>query len=68
VTSAVVGVILNLSIVFGLAVFSGTSGINWFGVILAAASFTALYFFKVDVLLVVVAGGLIGLAKYLVLS
>ncbi len=65
VTSAVVGVILNLSIVFGSAVFSGAEGVNWFGIVLAVAAFGALYFLKADVLLVVIAGGLIGLAKYL---
>jgi len=68
VTAAVVGVILNLSIVFGSAVFIETQGVNWFGMILAAAAFIALYFLKADVLLVVIAGGLIGLAKYLVLG
>ena len=68
VTSAVVGVILNLSIVFGSAVFIGAEGINWFGIVLAAAAFVALYFLKADVLLVVIAGGLIGLAKYLLLG
>ena len=65
VTSAVVGVILNLSIVFGSAVFSDAGGINGFGIVLAAAAFVALYFLKSDVLLVVIAGGLIGLGKYL---
>lgn len=65
VTSAVVGVILNLSIVFGSAVFYGSEGLNLFGILLAAVAFAALYFFKVDVLLVVLAGGLIGLGKYL---
>ncbi|MDI1240855.1 MAG: chromate efflux transporter [bacterium] len=68
VTSAVVGVILNLSIVFGSAVFIGTDGINLFGIVLAAAAFIALYFLKADVLLVVIAGGVIGLAKYLLVD
>lgn len=66
VTAAVVGVILNLSISFGSAVLVVDHAINIFGVLLAAAAFTALYFFKVDVLLVVLGGGLIGLAKYLI--
>lgn len=65
VTSAVVGVILNLSIVFGSAVFIGADGINVFGVVLSIAAFAALYFLKADVLIVVLAGGLLGLAKYL---
>lgn len=68
VTSAVVGVILNLSIVFGSAVFIGADGMNWFGITLSAMAFVALYFLKADVLLVIVAGGLIGLARYLLMS
>ena len=68
VTSAVVGVILNLSIIFGSAVFGGTHGINCLGIVAAAAAFVALYVLKADVLLVVIAGGLLGLAKYLALG
>lgn len=68
VTSAVVGVILNLSIVFGSAVFIDGSGINWFGIVLSVAAFAALYFIKADVLLVVIAGGLIGLFRYLLFT
>lgn len=68
VTSAVVGVILSLSIVFGSAVFLGPIGVNLFGIILAAIAFAALYFFKADVLLVVLAGGFIGFGKYLLLG
>ena len=68
VTSAVVGVILNLSIVFGSAVFIGAEGVNWSGILMSAAAFVALYFLKADVLLVVVAGGVIGLAKYLLIG
>ena len=68
VTSAVVGVILNLSIVFGSAVFIGAEGVNLFGIFLAAAAFVALCFLKADVLIVVLAGGLIGLGKYLLVG
>jgi chromate transporter len=66
ITSAVVGVILNLAIVFGIAVIApgGLSGsINWFAVVLGIAAFIALYRFKIDVLWVVLAGGAIGLVK-----
>jgi chromate transporter len=66
ITAAVVGVILNLALVFGGAVVmpDGLGGaINWFAVVLSAATFLALYRFKADVLLVVVVGGLLGLAK-----
>ena len=64
VTAAVVGVILNLALVFGAAViwphgFSGS--INWFAAVMSMLSFIALYKFKVDVLWVVLAGGVVGL-------
>jgi chromate transporter len=68
VTSAVVGVILNLSIVFGSTVFIGSEGTNLFGILLSILAFVALYFFKADVLLIVLAGGLIGLGKYLLVG
>lgn len=65
VTAAVVGVILNLSVVFGSAVLVTEGGVNFAGIVIAAAAFVGLYFFKLDVLLVVAAGGAIGLIKYL---
>ena len=65
VTAAVVGVILNLALTFGATVIFPDLQINLFGAVLAALAFIALYFLKADVLLVVVAGGLCGLAKYL---
>ncbi|HJQ22466.1 MAG TPA: chromate efflux transporter [Blastocatellia bacterium] len=64
VTAAVVGVILNLAVVFGLAVIwpaGWHGGVNWFAAALTVIAFVALYRFKVDVLWVVIAGGLIGL-------
>jgi chromate transporter len=68
ITAAVVGVILNLAIVFGVAVIapSGLSGpINWFAAALTIVSFIVLYRFKIDVLWVVLAGGLVGLIRTL---
>ncbi|HEU4507705.1 MAG TPA: chromate efflux transporter [Pyrinomonadaceae bacterium] len=65
VTAAVVGVILNLAIVFGAAVIwpSGIAqGPNWFSLLMSIGAFVALYRFKADVLWVVLAGGLVGLA------
>ena len=67
-TAAVVGVILNLALVFGAAVIWPRGlggGVNWFAAVLGAAAFVALYRFKVDVLWVVLAGGLLGLARAL---
>jgi chromate transporter len=68
ITAAVVGVILNLALVFGAAVIwpHGLSGgTDWFAVIMSGAAFVALYRFKADVLWVVLVGGLIGLARAL---
>src|SRR5262245_13310126 len=68
ITAAVVGVVLNLALVFGAAVIwphGMAGGTNWFAVITSAAAFVALYRFKADVLWVVLGGGLIGLAMAL---
>jgi len=64
VTAAVVGVILNLALVFGAAViFPNGFGLSldWFAAILSIAAFMALFILKIDVLFVVLVGGLIGL-------
>ena len=68
VTAAVVGVILNLALYFGWTVIFANSEVNVFALILAILSFVALYFLKVDVLLVVILGGLCGLAKYFLIA
>jgi chromate transporter len=63
ITAAVVGVILNLALVFGAAVIwpHGLSGgANLFAAIVSAAAFFALYRLKLDVLWVVLAGGALG--------
>jgi chromate transporter len=68
VTAAVVGVILNLALVFGLAVIwpqGLQGGANWFAAVLSVAAFIALYRLKIDVLWVVLAGGVIGLGRIL---
>lgn len=64
ITAAVVGVVLNLALVFGSTVIrpEGIGGkINGFAVVLGIAAFVALYRLKVGVQWVVLAGGLIGL-------
>lgn len=68
VTAAVVGVILNLALVFGAAVIFPTTTLgnpDWFAAAMSLISFVALYKFKAEVLWVVLAGGLIGLVKTL---
>ena len=68
ITAAVVGVILNLSVVFGLAVLF-PAGWNHapdaFALGLALAAFAALRLAKLDAVWVVLAGGAIGLARAL---
>jgi chromate transporter len=66
VTAAVAGVIFNLAVVFGLTVIYPqglAGGVNRFALVLSAASFAALYKFKIDALWVVLAAGAIGLAR-----
>ena len=63
ITAAVVGVILNLALVFGAAVIwpHGLSGgTNWFAAVMSVAAFVALYRLRLDVLWVVLAGGALG--------
>ncbi|MGI8838158.1 MAG: chromate efflux transporter [Pyrinomonadaceae bacterium] len=70
VTAAVVGVVLNLALVFGAAVIlpQGLAGnVEWFAAAMSVAAFIALYRFKAEVLWVVLAGGLIGLGKTMLL-
>ena len=71
VTAAVVGVVLNLALVFGAAVIwpRGLSGgADWFAAAVSAAAFVALYKFKADVLWVVLAGGAVGLVRKILLA
>ena len=65
ITAAVVGVVLNLALVFGAAVIwprGLAGGTDFFALAVSAAAFLALYRFKADVLWVVLAGGALGLA------
>ena len=69
ITAAVVGVVLNLALVFGTAVIwpqGFASRPDWFAAALSVLAFLALYRFKVDVLWVVLAGGVLGLVWALV--
>jgi len=62
VTAAVVGVILNLALVFGGAVlFPAGRGFDAYAAAAAVAAFVVLQRFRVDVLWVVLGGGLLGL-------
>lgn len=68
ITAAVVGVILNLGVVFGLAVLlpSGWGHVpDWFALALTVAAFVALQFLKLDAVWVVLGGGAVGLLRLL---
>jgi chromate transporter len=71
VTAAVVGVVLNLALVFGAAVIwphGVAGGTRWLAVLMSAAAFALLYRYKMDVLWVVLGGGAIGLAARVLLG
>jgi chromate transporter len=63
VTAAVVGVILNLAIWFALHVIFPKEGIDWFAIGLGLAALLAMLRWKLGVIPVVIAGGLIGLLR-----
>jgi chromate transporter len=68
ITAAVVGVVLNLGFVFGGAVIlpNGVSeAVNWFAALLSVVAFVALFRWHINVLWIVLAGGVIGLARML---
>lgn len=62
VTAAVVGVVLNLAVWFGIHVLFPTGrGLDWFAVVVASVAFIGMLRWKWDVIPVVVGGGLLGL-------
>jgi chromate transporter len=67
ITAAVVGVILNLAIWFGMHVLlPAGAGPDWFGIAICVAAFVAMVRWKVDVLWIVAGGCLLGVARFLV--
>jgi len=67
VTAAVVGVVLNLAVWFGLHVFLPVAGgVDWFAVVVAVAAFAAMQWAKVGIVPIVAGAGLIGLLTGLV--
>jgi chromate transporter len=63
VTAAVVGVVLNLAIWFALHVMFPKEGIDWFAIVLGLAALIAMLRWKLGVIPVVLAGGVIGLLR-----
>ena len=65
VTAAVVGVVLNLAVVFGITVLwprGFDAGIDWIAVAMTIAALVALAALHVNIVWVIVAGGLLGAA------
>ncbi len=63
VTAAVVGVILNLALLFGFAVIYHDQAIDFFALFLSIVSLIVIFRFKIDVMWIVLGGGLFGLVK-----
>jgi chromate transporter len=62
ITAAIVGVILNLAVWFALHVFFPSAGvIDWFAIALCAAAFVTMLRYKIDIIPIVIASGLLGL-------
>jgi chromate transporter len=62
VTAAVVGVVLNLAVWFGLhVIFPNGNTVDWFGIVVGIAAFVAMIKWKVDIIPVVLGAGLLGL-------
>jgi chromate transporter len=68
VTAAVVGVILNLALAFGFAVIYHNNQVNWFAFGLSVVSLFVIFRYKIDVLWIVIGGGIAGLIKVLLFS
>jgi chromate transporter len=68
ITAAVVGVVLNLAVWFGLQVLMPINeGLNWFAVVIGLGSFAAIQWFKLGIIPVITASGIIGLFWYQVI-
>jgi chromate transporter len=62
VTAAVVGVILNLAVWFGVhVIFPNARAIDWFALVVCLAAFVAMLRYKIDIIPIVLASGLAGL-------
>jgi chromate transporter len=65
ITAAVGGVILNLAVWFGLQVLlPAGGGFNWFAAVVGLAAFAAIQWFKVGMIAVIAASGVLGFVWY----
>ena len=61
ITAAVVGVVLNLAVWFGLQVLMpAAAGFNWFAAVIGLAAFISIQWFKVGIMTVIAAAGILG--------
>ncbi len=68
ITAAVVGVVLNLAVWFGLHVlFPATQPVNWFGIVVGVVSFAGMVKWKWGIIPVVIGAGVLGLIYKLIL-
>ena len=68
ITAAVVGVILNLAVWFGLHVLLPADGtFNWFAAVVGLAAFVSIQWFKAGMIAVIVAAGAVGLLWHQIL-
>ena len=64
ITAAVVGVVLNLAVWFGMHVlFPADTGFNWFAAIVGLASFIAIQLLERSIITVIVVCAILGVAK-----
>jgi chromate transporter len=62
VSAAVVGVVLNLAVWFGLhVIFPAADTVDWFAVVVCVAAFIGMTRWKWDIIPVVLGAGLVGL-------
>jgi chromate transporter len=62
ITAAIVGVVLNLAVWFGLHVFFPATGtIDWFAILLCIAAFVGIARYKIDIVPIIIGGGILGL-------
>jgi chromate transporter len=66
VTAAVVGVILNLAVWFALHIVHPQTGLDWFAIALGLVALIAMIRWKLAVIPVVIAGGVVGLIYSLI--
>ena len=65
ITTAVVGVVLNLAVWFGLhTLFPGNAAVNWWGVAISLAAFLGLQRWKWDIIPVVIGAGALGWLRW----